>query len=165
MHEMSYHEIKPMKSIAFNPLEYFEELRAAKVSDEQAQAHAKALQKVLEAELANQVAHLASKSDLALVRKDMEAGFAETKAEFALVRKDMEAGFAETKAEFALVRKDMVAGFAAAKADVELVRSELKSDIALVRKDVDAMQNTLVIRLSIIMASMFAFVELVHRVF
>jgi len=140
MQEATHYEARAMKPIQFDSLGYFNELKAADVPDAQAQAQAKALQKVLEDALAGHMADLATKSDLQAAKNDLNNEIVLVRNEIALVRKDL-------GNEIALVRKDMEAGFAQTDAKI------------------DAIQNTLVIRLSVIMASMFAFVELVHRVF
>jgi len=73
-----------MSSIAFDTLEFVNQLKAAKVPDEQAQAQAQALRRVLDTALANHSTDLATKGDIALVRKELHS-------EISLVRKDMEA--------------------------------------------------------------------------
>jgi len=59
-------------AITFDTLEYVNELKAADVPDAQAQAQAKAMRRVLDAALAEHAAELATKGDIALVRKDVE---------------------------------------------------------------------------------------------
>jgi len=151
MQETSHYEARAMKPIQFDSLGYFNELKAADVPDAQAQAQAKALQKVLEDALAGHMADLATKGDLQATKNDLNN-------EIALVRSDLQAAKSDLSNEIVLVRKDL-------GAEIALVRKDMEAGFAKVDARIDAIQNTLVIRLSVIMASMFAFVELVHRVF
>jgi len=73
-----------MSTITFDTLEFVNQLKAAKVPDEQAQAQAQALRRVLDTALVNHSTDLATKGDIALIRKELHS-------EISLVRKDMEA--------------------------------------------------------------------------
>jgi len=89
-----------MTAITFDTLEFANQLKEAKVPDEQAQA--RALRKALGAALSDHAISAATKSDVASLRSD-------TDSEFALLRKDMEARFdmmqKEIDARFDLVNR------------------------------------------------------------
>jgi len=62
-----------MATVTFDTLEYANTLKEAAVPDEQAQAQAKALRHALEIALSDRAAELATKTDVELLRKDMDA--------------------------------------------------------------------------------------------
>jgi len=57
---------------SFDTLQYVKRLKAANVPEEQAEAQAEALRTVLHAALFDHAAQLATKGNIALVRKDIE---------------------------------------------------------------------------------------------
>jgi len=83
-----------MPAITFDTLEYVNHLKNANVPDDQAQAQARALRRVLDTALTNHAEELATRADLhneaALIRKDL-------RNEVALIHKDME-----------MLRKDII---------------------------------------------------------
>jgi hypothetical protein len=97
-----------MAHTAVNTLEYVEDLEQAGVQSAQARAMAKALDKVL-------VAHLATKTDVAEAKSDLEIRIGEVRTELA-----------ETRSEL--------------KTEIGAVRSELKTDIADVNTRLGALE-------------------------
>ncbi|MGG2139952.1 DUF1640 domain-containing protein [Symbiopectobacterium sp. RP] len=83
-----------MGQVAFDTLQASEELQTAGLTSEQAKAISLVVRK------SHEVADVATKADIADVKRDI-----------ADVRKDMEFRFEKTDAQIADVRKDMTAGF------------------------------------------------------
>jgi len=77
-------------AITFDTLEYVNKLKAADVPEKQAQAQAQALRGVLDTALSDHASALATKGDLrseiALVRKDMDVRFAKVGGELTLLK-------------------------------------------------------------------------------
>jgi len=91
-------------AITFDTLEYVNELKAADVSDKQAQAQAKAMRRVLDAALAEQArALLQAASERAAAELDSKTERAVLKLEMRL-----ESGLALIRKEIALARRDTV---------------------------------------------------------
>ncbi|MGX8941152.1 DUF1640 domain-containing protein [Symbiopectobacterium sp. Eva_TO] len=105
-----------MGQVAFDTLQASEELETAGISREQARAISLVVRK------SHEVADVATKADIAEVKRDIADVRKDLSAEIADVRKDidarfekneaqMQARFEKTEAQIADVRKDMTAGF------------------------------------------------------
>lgn len=112
-----------MGQVAFDTLQASEELETAGISREQARAISLVVRK------SHEVADVATKADIAEVkrdivdvRKDMAIRFEKTDGQIADVRKDMATRFEKTDAQIADVRKDI------AQVDKRLDFSEKRFD-------------------------------------
>jgi hypothetical protein len=76
-----------------------------------------------------------------------------TKSDIAPLRKDIEGFRAETKSEFALLRQELQALRAEWKADIALLRQELDTTRTLVARDLRKLEATLTIRLGSMMVA------------
>jgi len=83
-------------SITFDTLEYVNELKAADVSDKQAQAQAKAMRRVLDAAMAEQAKAVQAASERTAAELD-------SKTERAILKLEM-----RLESELALIRKEIV---------------------------------------------------------
>ena len=94
-----------MNVTTFDKLAYIDALKANGVAEDQARAHAVALDTAL-----HEV--VATKADMAAVRADMATEFAAVRAdmatEFAAVRADMATGFAEVRGEIATSKSEIL---------------------------------------------------------
>jgi DNA repair exonuclease SbcCD ATPase subunit len=119
-----------MAHTAVNTLEYVEDLEQAGVQSAQARAMAKALDKVL-------VAHLATKTDVAEAKSDLEIRIGEVRTELAETRSELKTEIgavrSELKTEIGAVRSEL-------KTEIGAVRSELKTDIADVNTRLGALE-------------------------
>ncbi|MGG2141729.1 hypothetical protein [Symbiopectobacterium sp. RP] len=113
-----------MGQVAFDTLQASEELETAGISREQARAISLVVRK------SHEVADVATKADIAEVKRDI-----------ADVRKDL-------SAEIADVRKDMEARFEKNEAQMQARFEKTEAQIALLRKDVEHTANGLLIKLS-----------------
>ena len=77
----------------------------------------------------------ATRSDIALVRQELDALRASTQGEFTRVRQELDALRAATQGEFTLVRQELDALRASTHGEFTLVRQELGGAIALLAKD------------------------------
>ena len=100
-----------MNVTTFDKLAYIDALKANGVAEDQARAHAVALDTAL-----HEV--VATKADMATVRADMAT-------EFAAVRADMATGFAEVRGEIAASRSDMQTTFAEVRGEIATSKSEI----------------------------------------
>ena len=101
------------------------------------------------------IRNVATKADVAMIRKDLEnaeaniRGDAATKTDVAMIRKDLEnteaniRGDAATKTDVAMIRKDLenteanIRGDAATKTDVAMIRQDAENTQAMIRLDVE----------------------------
>jgi chromosome segregation ATPase len=90
---------------------------------------------------------LATKSDITLVRQDLDASRAATKSDIALFRQDLDASLAATKSDIALVRQELDALRASTQGEFTRVRQELdalrastQGEFTLVRQELDALR-------------------------
>ncbi|WP_291972103.1 hypothetical protein, partial [Candidatus Symbiopectobacterium sp.] len=114
-----------MGQVAFDTLQASEELQTAGLTSEQAKAISLVVRKSHEvADVATKADIAEVKRDIADVRKDMEFRFEKNDAQIADVRKDL-------SAEIADVRKDMAHRFEKSEAQI----SDVRKDMQLVRKD------------------------------
>ena len=74
--------------------------------------------------------NLSTKTDIALIQRDIEVLRKETKADIALIRRDIEVLRKETKADIALIQRD-----------IEALRKETKTDIALIQQDIEVLRK------------------------
>ena len=126
--------------VAFDTLKASRRLRDAGFEEKQADALVNAFAEDIGA-------NLATKNDLALLRKDMTS-------EFAAVRKDMASEFTavrqEMASEFAAVRQEMASEFTAVRQEMAsenaALRQEMTSEFAAVRQDIAALRNEMAIR-------------------
>ncbi|WP_406706336.1 DUF1640 domain-containing protein [Sodalis sp.] len=119
-----------MGQVAFDTLQASEELETAGISREQARAISLVVRK------SHEVADVATKADIADVKRDI-----------ADVRKDMEARFEKTDAQIADVRKDL-------SAEIADVRKDLSAEIADVRKDMANRFDKLGLQMTVRMGGM-----------
>ncbi|MDP7318266.1 MAG: hypothetical protein QGF03_04850 [SAR324 cluster bacterium] len=115
--------------LAIDTLQTARRYREAGLTTEQAEAYTA----ILKDSHHESIENLASKDDIALVRKDLELLRKDmaTKDEFALVRKDLELLRKDMQQETALIRKDM-----ATKDEFASVKDELvgvKSDVSVMK--------------------------------
>ena len=136
-----------MGQVAFDALQASEELESAGISREKARAISLVVRK------SHDVANVATKADIAEVkrniadvrkdlsaeiadvRKDMAIRFEKTDAQIADVRKDMAIRFEKTDAQIADVRKDMVNLFDKTDAQISLVRKDLQLEMSGIRAE------------------------------
>jgi len=128
-----------MLTLTFDTLDFANRLKAGNVPDEQAQAQAHALHRVLEERdralaalehtfktqqaLARQEAErAATKGDLMKVRAELKEDIAATRGDLAEVRNELKGNIAEVRSEL--------------KGDIANLRNELKEDIAGLRNEV-----------------------------
>lgn len=104
----------------FDTLHYVKRLTASNVSDEQAEAHARALSDAMNNELVR-------KSDLNETRSELKADINELRAEF---RHDINELRAEVKHDINELRAEV-------KSDINDLRTEVKADINEFRAEVD----------------------------
>ncbi len=98
----------PMAQVAFDTLQATEDLETVGMSRE----HARAISLIVRR--SHEVADVATKADIADVkrdiadvRKDMDTRFEKVDAQFADIRKDMDTRFEKVDVQFADIRKDM----------------------------------------------------------
>ncbi|MGG2143927.1 hypothetical protein [Symbiopectobacterium sp. RP] len=124
-----------MGQVAFDTLQASEELETAGISREQARAISLVVRK------SHEVADVATKADIAEVKRDI-----------ADVRKDMEARFekneAQMQARFEKNEAQMQARFEKNEAQMQARFEKTEAQIALLRKDVEHTANGLLIKLS-----------------
>ncbi|WP_406705547.1 hypothetical protein [Sodalis sp.] len=116
-----------MGQVAFDTLQASEELETAGISREQARAISLVVRK------SHEVADVATKADIAEVKRDI-----------ADVRKDVEARFEKNEAQ-------MQARFEKTEAQMQARFEKTEAQIALLRKDVEHTANGLLIKLSAVM--------------
>ena len=87
---------------------------------------------------------LASKSDIAMLRQDLDGARVATKSDIAMLRQEADAARAATKSDLAMLRKDLDGARLEAKSDIAMLRQDLdggrletKNDIAMLRQDLD----------------------------
>jgi len=101
---------------------------------------ARAVVDVLERDM---LSHLATKSDLDALRRELRAEFAlvrqESKSDIALLRQEVDSGLSSVRKDmdsgFATLRKDMDAGFLSSNIAQSSLRKDLEQAMALQRRD------------------------------
>ena len=68
---------------------------------------------------------LASKSDIAMLRQDVDGARAATKSDIAMLRQDLDGGRLETKNDIAMLRQDLETTRTLFSKDLELLRSSM----------------------------------------
>ena len=125
---------------AFDTLTYAKKLRESGFTERQAEAQAEALRAVVEA-------NLATKSDIELVRREIEQLRSETRGLEVSLRREIE-----------LLRAEL-------KKDIESLRAELKGDIELVRAGVNASELRMTVRLGGLIAAGVALLVALQHIF
>jgi len=105
-----------MAAITFDTLAYANALKEADVPDVQAQAHSKALRRVLDGTLSDQ-----AKAQSEIVARAVEQS--DTKTEKSIAK--LERTIGKIEESVTLLRKDMMLGFSAADAKIEHSRKDL----------------------------------------
>ena len=118
--------------VAFDTLKASRRLRDAGFEEKQADALVNAFAEDIGA-------NLATKDDLALLRKDMAGGFESLRKDFDILRSDVTNENMAVRQEFVAVRKEMASEFAA-------VRQEMASEFGSVRQDIATLRNEMAIR-------------------
>lgn len=108
-----------MGQVAFDTLQASEELQTAGLTSEQAKAISLVVRK------SHEVADVATKADIAEVKRDIGDVRKDLSAEIADVRKDMATRFEKTDAQIADVRKDLSAEIADVRKDIAQVNKRL----------------------------------------
>ena len=116
------------EALAFDSHQFVKHLTDSGFTEEQAEALATE-------QVALLTSNLATKAELALVQREIEALRQETKAELALVQREIEALRQETKAELALVQREIEALRQETKANIEALRQETKANIEGLKSD------------------------------
>ncbi len=124
-----------MVTIAFDTLRFARALREkAKLTPEQAEGFADAIAEAMHDDLA-------TKSDLRLVKVELQAEIQQVKAEIQQVKVELQAEIQQTKAELrteiAKVRTDL-------QADIQQTKTELRTEIAKVRTDLESVKSELI---------------------
>lgn len=118
-----------MGQVAFDALQASEELESAGISREKARAISLVVRK------SHDVANVATKADIAEVKRNIADVRKDLSAEIADVRKDMAIRFEKTDAQIADVRKDMVNLFDKTDAQISLVRKDLQLEMSGIRAE------------------------------
>ena len=118
-----------MGQVAFDALQASEELESAGISREKARAISLVVRK------SHDVADVATKADIAEVKRNIADVRKDLSAEIADVRKDMAIRFEKTDAQIADVRKDMVNLFDKTDAQISLVRKDLQLEMSGIRAE------------------------------
>ncbi|WP_339051036.1 hypothetical protein [Candidatus Hamiltonella endosymbiont of Tuberolachnus salignus] len=118
-----------MGQVAFDALQASEELESAGISREKARAISLVVRK------SHEVADVATKADIAEVKRNIADVRKDLSAEIADVRKDMAIRFEKTDAQIADVRKDMVNLFDKTDAQISLVRKDLQLEMSGIRAE------------------------------
>ena len=140
--------------VAFDTLKASRRLRDAGFAEKQADALVNAFAEDIGA-------NLATKDDLALLRRDMAGGFESLRKDFDILRSDVtnenmavrqEIGSVrqEMASEFVAVRQEMASEFTAVRQEMAsenaALRQEMTSEFAAVRQDIAALRNEMAIR-------------------
>ena len=136
---------------AFDTLTYAKKLRESGFTERQAEAQAEALRAVVEA-------NLATKSDIELVRREIEQLRSETRGLEVSLRREIELLRAELKKDIESLRAEL-------KKDIESLRAELKGDIELVRAGVNASELRMTVRLGGLIAAGVALLVALQHIF
>lgn len=118
-----------MGQVAFDALQASEELESAGISREKARAISLVVRK------SHEVADVATKADIAEVKRNIADVRKDLSAEIADVRKDMAIRFEKTDAQISDVRKDMVNLFDKTDAQISLVRKDLQLEMSGIRAE------------------------------
>ena len=115
------------EALAFDSHQFVKHLTDSGFTEEQAEALATE-------QVALLTSNLATKAELALVQREIEALRQETKANIETLRQ-------ETKAELALVQREIEALRQETKANIEALRQETKAELALVQREIEALRQ------------------------
>jgi hypothetical protein len=142
-----------MSGLAFDTLAYARRLESAGFSRAQAEALAEEQAKLIDD-------RLATKTDIAEVRGDIERGLAAVRAELAT-------GLAAVRAELATglaaVRAELATGLAAAKSDLVATKADLEKSILESRNDIlKWMVGAVGLQTIVIVSAVLALVRLVR---
>jgi len=130
-----------MGQVAFDTQEFVETLENAGLPKEQARAISIAVRQ------SHEVADVATKTDIAEVKRDLED-----------VRKNLSAEIAE-------VRKDMAHRFEKVEAQIVDSRKDTAAQIALLRKDVESISTWLLIKMAGMMAAIVGIATAIMKFF
>ena len=141
-------------TVTFDTLGAAQELRGAGFEDRQAEAVVTTISTAVSETVA-------TKSDIQLLRSEVQSFQAGTKADMKLLRTEVQSFQAVTKADMELLRADMQSFQAATKAEMESFQATtkadmklLRADMELLRKDMAAMENKIVLKLGGLMVTM-----------
>ncbi|CAK8736300.1 hypothetical protein SODG_000012 [Sodalis praecaptivus] len=123
-----------MGQVAFDTLQASEELETAGISREQARAISLVVRK------SHEVADVATKADIAEVKRDISDVRKDLTIQITDVRKDMEARFEKTDAQIADVRKDMGARFEKNEAQMQARFEQLDKRLDFSEKRFDRLE-------------------------
>ncbi|QZN94147.1 CCDC90 family protein [Symbiopectobacterium purcellii] len=118
-----------MGQVAFDTLQASEELQTAGLTSEQAKAISLVVRK------SHEVADVATKADIAEVKRDIADVRKDIDARFEKNEAQMQARFEKTEAQIADVRKDMAHRFEKTEAQISLVRKDLQLEMAGIRSE------------------------------
>ena len=90
---------------------------------------------------------LASKSDIAMLRQDLDGARVATKSDIAMLRQEADAARAATKSDLAMLRKDLDGARLEAKSDIAMLRQDLETTRTLFSKDLELLRSSMAIRL------------------
>jgi len=90
---------------------------------------------------------LASKSDIAMLRQDLDGARMATKSDIAMLRQDLDAARAATKSDIAMLRKEVDAARAATQGDAALLRQALATTSVLFSKELELLKSSMQVRL------------------
>lgn len=138
----------------YDTVEYIKKLRHAQFSQEQSEVIAQGTEAMIddvqrqtwqvlgEKDLATRShvneAESRFSSEMALLRKDMQAGFERADATTELLRKDMQAGFERADTATELLRKEMQAGFEKGHHELQLCFAKSEAATELLRREMQA---------------------------
>ena len=90
---------------------------------------------------------LASKSDIAMLRQDLDGARVATKSDIAMLRQEADAARAATKSDIAMLRQDLDGGRLETKNDIAMLRQDLETTRTLFSKDLELLRSSMAIRL------------------
>jgi hypothetical protein len=88
---------------------------------------------VVDAMERDMAAILATKSDIELLRQDVDGVRLAAKSDIELLRRDLEGARLASKSDIELLRRDLEGARTAAKTDAEMLRASAKSDAEMLR--------------------------------
>ena len=139
-------------AFAFDTLAFAKRLRGGGIPDTQADVHAEAAREFIMAELA-------TKSDLEVVRRELDTSIQtvrkDLEASIQSVRKDLEASIQSVKQELEAsihsLRKDMEASIHSLRKDMEAsihsLRKDMEANIASVREEIRTLRMEMIARI------------------
>jgi hypothetical protein len=94
---------------------------------------------------------LATKSDVAMLRQDLDGSRMAAKSDVEMLRRDLEGSRAAAKSDIAMVLQQMDGSRAAAKSDFALLRQDLESTRSLFSKELELLRSSILVRLGSMM--------------